>query len=595
MKKIISKYKFWVLLLLLGSASCEKNKPFLTETPSTFYTIDNAYSSSAQVDQILVSCYSQIRNLWRNFAWSDYRPEMDYRGSNGTDVADVMSLRIGSAFNNYAVINSLHPTFGYVYNTFYKLIAQANLAIHVSELPQISWASGAEKKYAQAQAKFFRAFAYRNLAELFGGVPIVKEIAATPKYDYKRATRVETYQFAIDDLLAIEEDLPETTSSGGRIVKGAAQHYLCELYLALGTELAAEGNSGEAQTAFTNSISYGNKVIDGGKYNLMTSRFGKRSSESSITFPVYENGILGPVIDTVQAKTNVYWDLFQEGNVNYQNGNTECLWAVQIDYEAFKSEDRESVLSYSGTYGPVFRVSPHLIGLLEDAGGYGICETNITMYARDIIYSGVWANDMRNSESVFRRRFKGNVPTSPYFKKIIPWDAFYYGSNNAGSNQNMQSLCYPVSCKIATDKYTGVDQGEFRTAFLFRDDYIIRLPETILLRAEAKQRKGDIAGAAADINLLRARAQCGYKVTAADMDDKFDLILDERARELVYEECRWNTLLRMGGTIAVDRIRKYAFWPQAKATLTFNYNLWPIPQDVIDTNKDAPMKQNEGW
>ena len=38
------------------------------------------------------------------------------------------------------------------------------------------------------------------------------------------------------------------------------------------------------------------------------------------------------------------------------------------------------------------------------------------MYTRDIIYSGKWANDMRNSEIVFRRRFKGNVPTFLLFK-----------------------------------------------------------------------------------------------------------------------------------------------------------------------------------
>jgi hypothetical protein len=170
----------------------------------------------------------------------------------------------------------------------------------------------------------------------------------------------------------------------------------------------------------------------------------------------------------------------------------------------------------------------------------------------------------------------------------------YYESADPSTNNNNRSLCYPVSCKIATDKYTGLDAGENRSN-LFRDDYFIRLSETILLRAEAKQRSGDKNGAAEDINLLRNRAQCTYLVTAADMDDKFNLILDERARELVYEECRWNTLLRMGGTIAVDRIAQYAYWPEAQATLTFDYNLWPIPQTVIDTNKDKVLEQNPGW
>ena len=93
--------------------------------------------------------------------------------------------------------------------------------------------------------------------------------------------------------------------------------------------------------------------------------------------------------------------------------------------------------------------------------------------------------------------------------------------------------CFPVSCKISTDKYTGLADGQNRSN-LYRDEYLICLPETILLRAEAKMRNGDNAGAASDINLLRSRAQCEYLVTAADVS--VELILDERARELVYEE-----------------------------------------------------------
>lgn len=84
-------------------------------------------------------------------------------------------------------------------------------------------------------------------------------------------------------------------------------------------------------------------------------------------------------------------------------------------------------------------------------------------------------------------------------------------------------------------------------------------------------------------------------VTAGDMDGNFITILSERTREIVYEECRWNTLLRMGGTVAVNRIRKYAYWPETKATLTFNFNLWPIPQLVFDSNTGAILDQNPGW
>jgi len=593
MKKF--KYiKIGFLILIMSVVSCNDDQ-FLEENPSTFYTIDNAFSSSAQIDQVLVSIYSHIRDLWVNPGESAWI--FNFRGK-GTDMYSVPVIRKSNIFSDYSTINPDHSTFYEVFSTWYYVISRANLAIYASELPQISWGSDSEKAYALAQARFFRAFAYRNLAELFGGVPIVTEITTTARFDYERSTRVATYQFAIDEIEAIVDDLPETTSAGGRLVKGAAYHNLCELYLAMGTQLEHDGSTAEAKTAYSKSIEYANKVIDGGTYTLMNSRFGSRAGEQSVSINIYKGGVYSDanIVDTVQFTTNYYWDLFQEDNVNYQDGNAECIWAAQIDYAAYKAEDTKSKLPYSRTFGPVFRdvAKTWFSGTLEDVGGRGISQVNITMYTRDSIYADKWADDMRNSEIVFRRRFKGNVATSPYFMQVVPWDLIYKQSADETTNLNNRSEVYPISCKIATDKYTGIADGE-NMSNLFRDEYIIRLPETILLRAEAKQRNGDKTGAAADINLLRDRAQCSYRVTAADMDDNFNTILDERARELVYEECRWNTLLRMGGTIAVDRIRKYAYWPTTAATLTFNYNLWPIPQTVIDTNKDIDIAQNEGW
>ncbi|MFT3934478.1 MAG: RagB/SusD family nutrient uptake outer membrane protein [Chitinophagaceae bacterium] len=553
-------------MLLLAGASCKKvDDNFLQTTPETFYTVDNIFSTSAQVDQAVIAIYSVLRDMWANPTEQNWT--FVFRG-NGTDMFDVPSIRRGNTFNNYGLINANSDNFYQVFGAWYKIIAKANLAIASSNLPNITWANASDKAYTVAQARFFRAFAYRNLAELFGGVPIVTDIAQAARYDYTRATRTETYQYAITELTAIEGDVPETTPVGGRLVKGAVQHNLAELYLALGTQLAADGNSAGASTAFAQSITYANKVVNGGTYSLMTARYGARKTET---------------------QGNVYWDLFQENNVNYQDGNRECIWAIQIDYAAYRAEDARSKLPYSRIYGPVFRNgSPaNLQGTNVDVGGRGISQVTPTMYTRDSIYSGVYANDMRNTDICFRRIFLGNVTTSAYYGIQVPWSVLY-------DTKDDQSLDYPVSCKIATDKYTGLADGE-NMSNLFRDDYFIRLPETILLRAEAKQRSGDKAGAAADVNLLRARANCSYMVTASDMDDKFNTILDERARELVYEECRWNTLLRMGGTIAVDRIKKYAFWPEAQATLTFNYNLWPIPQLVIDANKDVKLAQNPGW
>ncbi|WP_346238339.1 RagB/SusD family nutrient uptake outer membrane protein [Niabella insulamsoli] len=585
----------WFVFALFLFLSCKSDTEFLKERPETFYTTDNAFSSSAQVDQVLISIYSNIREAWTNPAEQAWM--FVFKG-NGSDMFDVPSIRRGSTFNNYGNINPDNGIFYSIYSYWYDIINKSNLAIYATDLPQVQWSNEQDKKYALAQARFFRAFAYRNLGELFGGVPLVKTITQTPKFNFERSSRIETYDFAIAELEAILNDLPQTTAAGGRIVRGAAQHNLAELYLAKGIQMEAEGNTSGGKEAYTKSIQYANEVIDGGTYGLMTNRYGSRASEATISFPVYRGGVFSTaaIVDTVMQTTNVFWDLFQDGNVNYQNGNKECIWAVQIDYAAYRAEDGESKLCYSRAFSPVFRdgAKSHLTGTLEDVGGRGIADIIPTFYARDNIFEAKWGTDMRNSDAALRRRFKGNVAASPYYRKEVPWEVMYNGGPDETTNKNNSSLCYPVSCKIATDKYMGIADGEQRSN-LFRDDYVIRLPETILLRAEAKQRNGDKAGAAADVNLLRTRAQCRYLVTAADMDDNFDLILDERARELLYEECRWNTLLRMGKTIAVDRIRKYAYWPEAQATLTFDYNLWPIPQKVIETNKDAVIEQNPAW
>src|SRR5690606_35017363 len=105
----------------------------------------------------------------------------------------------------------------------------------------------------------------------------------------------------------------------------------------------------------------------------------------------------------------------------------------------------------------------------------------------------------------------------------------------------------------------------------FTDSYIFRLAETYLLRAEAYLGNNEPQKAADDINKLRSRAQAKYLVDANDVS--IDLILDERARELYWEESRVFTLLRLGKL--VERVRAYN--PVTSTNIGDYQNLWPIP------------------
>src|SRR5690606_38505204 len=201
----------------------------------------------------------------------------------------------------------------------------------------------------------------------------------------------------------------EVATSKARISKGAAQHYISELFLAKGIEEAATGNSADANQSFLSAIAYADKVT--AKHALVNSRFGTRKAETEVYFG---NGLLletSEVIDT--AQTNYYWDLFQEGNQNHAE-NTESIWIASVDYGSYNALDKSALLLHPRYYGAVFRANS--VGhwdsnsTNEDVGGRGITNITPTFYTRDHVYAGVWADDMRNSHIVFRRNIKGNKP-----------------------------------------------------------------------------------------------------------------------------------------------------------------------------------------
>ena len=144
-------YKIFFLLTILGLSSCESDKDFLTENPETFYTLDNAFTSSSQVDQVLISCYNQIRSLTQ----SSNAVARILKGLS-TDFSDVPARRVSTSFSDYSQLSAQTSEYNSIYSAYYQLISKANTALYAAELETISWTSDEEKSYAIAQAKFFR-------------------------------------------------------------------------------------------------------------------------------------------------------------------------------------------------------------------------------------------------------------------------------------------------------------------------------------------------------------------------------------------------------------------------------------------------------
>jgi hypothetical protein len=149
------------------------------------------------------------------------------------------------------------------------------------------------------------------------------------------------------------------------------------------------------------------------------------------------------------------------------------------------------------------------------------------------------------------------------------------------------------------------------------DAYVFRLSETYLLRAEAYYWKDQLPNAAADINVVRARANA-VPITAGEVT--IDFILDERARELFTEEPRHSEMVRVSFIMAeqnlegyslssifeknyyYDRTIKYNSTYETKVTLLGNtanlapfHIFWPIPDAVITANTKGIINQNVGY
>ncbi|MES2330960.1 MAG: RagB/SusD family nutrient uptake outer membrane protein [Bacteroidota bacterium] len=150
------------------------------------------------------------------------------------------------------------------------------------------------------------------------------------------------------------------------------------------------------------------------------------------------------------------------------------------------------------------------------------------------------------------------------------------------SNRSSTKLIY---------KYAGTTYGT--ASENVADQKVFRTGEMYLIRAEAKAEGGDLAGAATDLNTLRAARINGYvNATFADKNAVINAIMDERFKELAFEGHRFWDLKRRNLPVSRDA----ADAPNAAATSlpagNFRF-LLPIPNSEIQAN--PLIQQNPGY
>jgi len=113
---------------------------------------------------------------------------------------------------------------------------------------------------------------------------------------------------------------------------------------------------------------------------------------------------------------------------------------------------------------------------------------------------------------------------------------------------------------------------------------IMRISDIYLIRAEAKLRNNDAAGALVDINYIRSKRNAAGKtlpiLTSVTLAD----VLKERGYELYWEGLRRQDLVRFG---------KFGEAWQGKPVTAATKAIYPIPTSALGANQD--IKQNTGY
>ena len=279
MKKItyFNVLVFTVLLLTMGG--CNEDK-FLKEDPRDALYPENLLVDYNGFKSMITPLYGLMR--------AEYR-RADAMG--GSIALCLHSAWGGGVDNSWA--NNSHAEMKFLYNpkeiTYtdlaiwnnifqwgYRIINTANMVISRADNDGINWGSGADaenrKNEVLAEARFFRAWAYRHLTYSFGAVPLSTQEITGLNYrdDWDRASLSSIREVMAEDFQFAVDNLPLRTSNNSKVSGAVARHYLGELYL-------AEGNAEKA-------VSVLKPLVESGEYSLINQRFGSNASNDGCPF-----------------------------------------------------------------------------------------------------------------------------------------------------------------------------------------------------------------------------------------------------------------------------------------------------------------------
>ena len=625
MKNIFKSFLYILSLSIVVSCHDDLNQSPID--PDSF-TEENVFASVNEAKGALAKLYASLALTGQN-------------GPAGSpDIADIdegfsqfsrMLFNLNEITTDHAVVGwgdpglpDLHGMYWSSSNDFteamYYRLAQA-VSFSNSFIKNASELSGDEVSVFVAEARFLRAYAYYNLLDLYGNVPLTTEISTELP---TQSNRTELFNFIESELMDIESTLL-ASNEYGRVDNIAAHALLSRLYL------NAEAWTG--QDRYADCVTYSQNVINSGYTLNMNDANGNGTAYDELFLA--DNDVNG-------AQNEFIFALNFDGMQSQTWGGTTFLVHAAIGGTMNPAE-----FGVNGGWGGL-RTTKNLVnqfavdldvlntslgaqsdwGLVGSATPNGWNGPDVEMYQTGpqefSIYAELgsgelkfrfnedWGNNFGDNGNDGTLESGGaNIPISvgTYFivmdlgagtYTISPFSSDKRGMfHSDGQNLEIESIP-PFEDGYAVTKWKNVDsngnQGSDSAGnFVDTDIPLIRLAEIYLNYAEATLRGGggDTNTAVSLINQIRERGFGGSSGTISSGDLTLDFILDERSRELYWEGLRRTDLIRYNRFTSSSYL-----WPfkgnEATGVGVDEYrNLFPLPANVVAINSN--LTQNEGY
>ncbi len=536
----ISKYfiAFVTGCSLLSLSSCKKA---LEETPYSFYSPENFYKNESDAKAAINGVYSELYtyDLYLQPYWNMTILDDDH--VSGAD----WFLGTTGAGNPQAYFGWDRPWVG-----CYAIIARASTVIE--NVAKIEDMNADTKKRIIGEAYFLRGWAYFQLVQLYGGVPIRTESlsASNPETNVPRATVKQSYEQVISDLKQAETMLfplgDARAGEAGRVNQGVAKAFLAKTYLTMASGALPNANI-MVRGGMDNGVYTYPKVVVAGLEGL----------DSKAYYTLARDKALEVINGNLYTLTPSWKDLWSIAGRN----NKEQMWELQ---------------SLAGT------------AFMNNLGVY--------FSARSTFGQGaVWMtnNHYSDYEDADKRVLDGvthNYTTLQGTNIFYPsWQAALYKTVN-GVNYNNTGTTGAERAYII--KYSAVADPNVAQSDAFYP--LLRFSEVILMVAEAENEiNGPNTNAYTALNTIRTRVSASAAPDGMSQEQFRSFVLAERAREFALEGIRRFDLMRWG--IYLPVMNKITSGQNSISKIRSLKNLLlPLPLNELNSNT-AIKGNNPGW